>query len=540
MVRPVTYSGHGSHSASASVASASSVGSVFFLPQYMHVTDPSYISLDAANAIVASYPPPETTRNVISEDTSVSPAGLRTVNMFLDYILHEFLTRAKATSLLRLREAVALVIRTTLGTAAMVEAEQELAAYLHDSDAELYGHGDESDDDDENGEATWNLEKVWARARTKCMIYSTLGDKEEDDFEEESEEDADYDLPASKRKLSPAGAIYLTAVLEFIGEHCFLVSARTAYHRLGSSLRANDPHTQPVPLIVEDADVKRGIAEDDLTTRIWRKWKRSEKLLATLSEHTHRRHTEPRRAIDSRTGSETLTRLPFTPAQASKELGPVDPRRSSVVSAPDMAREESGNSIDSKSMSLPPSSPTKSSFAGKHKRRHHKGTSDSQSGTVRQSESVTNIKETLGERGVMLPDSPRSSRASPLDEAEMYGLPSADSKLHRPTILSEDSADSTSRSVSARGKEILLTPREDDQETEYLDAIATPQIDKVNPVEHTNVEDPLKTPTPAQATPFFAPEPVQSSGAPESEKDVVVMGGDSGLDVTVFLFHSNL
>src|SRR5579859_6564228 len=440
MVRPVTYSGHGSHSASPSVASASSVGSIFFLPQYMHVTDPSYISLDAANAIVASYPPPETTRNVISDDTSVSPAGLRTVNMFLDYILHEFLARAKATSLLRLREAVALVIRTTLGTAAMVEAEQELAAYLHDSDAELYGHGDESDDEDENGEATWNLEKVWARARTKCMIYSTLGDKEEDDFEEESEEDADYDLPASKRKLSPAGAIYLTAVLEFIGEHCFLVSARAAFHRLGSALRANDPLTQPVPLIVEDADVKRGIAEDDLTTRIWRKWKRSEKLLTTLSEHTHRRHTEPRRTIDSRTGSETLTRLPFTPAQASKELGPVDPRRISIVSAPDIdtVREENSHGIDSRTMSLPPSSLGKSSFAGKHKRRHHRGSSDSQSGTVRQSESVTNIKETLGERGVMLPDSPRSSRSSPFDDAAMYGTSTAEARPHRRTILSED------------------------------------------------------------------------------------------------------
>ena len=530
MVRPATYSGQGSHSASPSVASASSISSVFFLPQYMHVTDPSYISLEAANAIVASYPPPETTRNVISEDTSVSPAALRTVNMFLDYILHEFLARAKATSLLRLREAVALVIRTTLGTAAMVEAEQELAAYLHDSDAELYGHGDESDDDHEKGEATWNLEKVWARARTKCMIYSTLGDKEEDDFEEVSEEDADYDLPASKRKLSPAGAIYLTAVLEFIGEHCFLVSARTAFHRLGNSLRANDPLTQPVPLVVEDADVKRGIAEDELTTRIWRKWKRSEKLLTTLSEHTHRRHTEPRRTIDSRTGSETLTRLPFTPAQASKELGPVAPRRASILSVPDMAREGSGHSVESRTMSLPASSPSKSSFAGKHKRPHHKGTSDSQSGAGRQSESVSNIKETLGERGVMLPDSPRSSRGSLFEESPANGIASEDIGPRRPSILSEDSAESTSRPISARGKETLPTARDGDQETENQDALATPQCDELHPVDHMNDEDPMKTPTPGRATPFFSAEPTVTT---KNEEGVVVMGGDSGLDVVV-------
>lgn len=502
----------------------------------MHVTDPSYISLEAANAIVASYPPPETTRNVISDDTSVNPDGLRTVNMFLDYILHEFLARAKATSLLRLREAVALVIRTTLGTAAMVEAEQELAAYLHDSDAELYGHGDESDDDNDNGDSTWNLEKVWARARTKCMIYSTLGDKEEDDFEEESEEDADYDLPASKRKLSPAGAIYLTAVLEFIGEHCFLVSARTAFHRLGSSLRANDPHTQPVPLVVEDADVKRGIAEDDLTTRIWRKWKRSEKLLTTLSEHTHRRHTEPRRTIDSRTGSETLTRLPFTPAQASKQLGPVDPRRSSIVSAPDIdtTREEISHGVDSRTMSLPPSSPGKSSFAGKHKRHHHRGTSDS--GTVRQSESVTNIKETLGERGVMLPDSPRSSRANPFDEMAVNGIASAESRPLRPVVLSQDSTDNILQSVFVRGKEISQAPRENHLETEYQDALATPPLDHMKAVEDTEVPDPMRTPTPGHATKFSSTEPHQPSMPSESEEDVVVMGGDGGLDV-IAMYH---
>jgi hypothetical protein len=520
MVRPTAFSNQPSHSASPSVASASSVGSIFFLPQYMNITDPSYISLDAANAIVSSYPPPETTRNLISKDIIVTSAGLRTINMFLDYILHEFLARAKATSLLRLREAVALVIRTTLGTAAMVEAEQELAAYLHDSDTELYANGDESDEEMENGQSSWNLEKVWARSRTKCMIYSTLGDKEEEDFEEDSEEDADYDLPPSKRKLSPAGAIYLTAVLEFIGEHCFLVSARTAYHRLGNALRASDP-PEPVPLTIEDIDVKRGIAEDDLTTRIWRKWKRSEKLVATMStiSASHQggnRHT----AVDTRSGSDTLTKLPFTQAHGSNE-GPPERRRNSIVSAPDMFRDDSLESAETRTQSLP-ISPIKSTSSRKYK---HRSQVYSDSGTVRQSESVTNIKEMLGERGVTLPDSPRSSRDSSADDRTS---PRRQSHRRHSNGLTE-SSNSESPPVL---KEIIPNPKavdDDDTGTEYLDALATPRGDSPNLVRQSLIDDPLKTPTPHNTTQFF--EDVDEVVTNTVEEDAYIMGGEAGLDV---------
>ena len=499
----------------------------------MHVADPSYISLDAANAIISSYPPPETTRNLISKDVSVTPSGLRIVNLFLDYMLHEFLARARATSLLRLREAVALVIRTTLGTAAMVEAEQELAAYLHDSDHELYAHDDESEEE-ADGQSTFNLEKVWARARTKCMIYSTLGDKEEEDFIEEPEEDADYDIPASKRKLSPAGAIYLTAVLEFIGEHCLLVSARTAYQRLGNSLRAIESSTEPAPLVIDEGDVKRGIAEDDLTTRIWRKWKRSEKLLTTISSISGNRYGEPRRVIDSRTGSETLTRLPFTPAQASRELGPIDARRNSIMSAPDMSRGDSSTSVDSKTQSLPPVSPTKPHHNRKHRHRHSKVYSESGSETVRQSGSVTDIKETLGERGVMLPDSPHSPRASPFEG--FYRAPGSNPKTrHRLSALTEGSLESPGPlHISSRGKEILPIPKDtstDDGEGEYQDAVAS-QDDRQDPMATQEVDDPLKTPTLKDEKEFFT-----ETGS-KVEDDVFVMGGDAGLDVSVTLFRS--
>jgi hypothetical protein len=499
MVRPVSYTGP-SHKTTSSVASAtSSLGSVFFLPQYMQVSDPSYISLEAANAIISSYPAPETAHSLISEDVSVTPGGLRIVNLFLDYILHEFLARARATTLPRLRDAVSNVIRTSLGTAAMVEAEQELAAYLHDSDQEIYAQ----DDDEEDAVATpvpFNLEKVWARSRIKCMIYSTLGDKEEEDFTEESEEENESELPSIKRKLSPAGAIYLTAVLEFIGEHCFLVSARTAYQRLTSQLRGHEI-SEPVPLVIEEADVRRGIAEDDLTTRIWRKWKRSEKLLSTLGNLSGHRSSD-RRTFDSRTGSDTLNRLPFANAQSA-----LDARRNSIMSAPDMSRGDSSTSTDSRTQSLPAASPTKATHARKSRQRLSRVHRESSPDEIRPSDSVTNIKETLGERGVTLPDSPRLPRnnALPFEEVQRAST-STGRSTKRLSDLDEESPDSIDRRHYR-----TRDPNE-------YDALTTPAREE---------DDPLQTPTLKDEKQFF----VQT---PKIEEDVVVMGGDAGIDVRFF------
>jgi hypothetical protein len=508
MVRPGSLVSQPSHSTTPSIASASSAGSVFFVPAYVKVEDASYISLEAANAIVASYPPPETTRNVISKDINVSEPALRTVNMFLDYILHEFLARAKSTSLVRLRGAVALVIRTTLGTAAMVEAEQELAAYLHDSDTELYADGDESDDDAQDSALTWNLEKVWVRARSKCMIYSTLGDKEEDDFDEEPEDEADYDLPQSKRKLSPAGAIYLTSILEFIGEHCFLVAVRTAYQRVGNSLGNTEDHKEPVPLNIQETDVKRGIVEDDLTTRVWRRWKRSEKFVSTVAAPESSQYTSSQAS-----NGRSFTRLPFTPAQASKEL---DTRNS----LPEMSRRR--NSADSdrvKTYSLPSSSPTKSS--------RHRNSKDKDV-PIRQSSSLINIKETLGERGIVLPDSPRSSRDGNFEDSTTHSTSPPDSRQRRrSSLMSDDSMGESSRPVSSRGKEIL--PIRTSEGSLYQDALTTPGIAPVCPDEHATTEDPDKTPTPTHTAEFFQPPPEVVED--KVEEDVYVMGGTGGLDV---------
>jgi hypothetical protein len=487
----------------------------------MNHPDPSYISTPAADAVVRSYPPPEQTRNVISKDIVITTAGLRTVNLFLDYILHEFLARAKSGSLHRLREAVGMVIRTTLGTAAMVQAEEDLADFLAEN-GDDNGYYEDMDSDDEvhaQPDAGWNLEKVWLRARTKCMIYSTLGDKDEQDFPDEEEDEEDYELPASKRKISGVGAVYLTAILEFIGEQCLLVAARTAYRRVAASIHDVNLITEPIEMVVEDVDVKRGIAEESLTTRLWRKWKRSEKIMSNISTASSVYSTDTHRGYEVH--AENITRIPFTPAQAARELDRKG-SRSSIYSVPSMSRTTSVESNDPRPSSLPisPTSPT----GRKHRQRRSKNSGPSDSGTMRESVSVTNIKETLGGRGVMLPDSPRSPRMD-----EYISLTTSPTGYKHQRSISEGSISRppVSPSVSARGKEILLArPRTADDRMDSTERIDAPKRRISSPLE----EDPLQTPTPQTCAQFFnAAAPATKK---EIEEDVIIVGGEAGLDVS--------
>ena len=486
----------------------------------MNLPDPSYISEPAADAVVRSYPPPEQTRNVISNEIVIDPTGLRTVNLFLDYILHEFLSRSKSGSLHRLREAVGNVIRTTLGTAAMVQAEEDLADFLAENGdhSGFYEEMDSEEDVHVEPDAVWNLEKVWSRARTKCMIYSTLGDKDEQDFLEEEEDEEDYELPASKRKVSGVGAVYLTAILEFIGEQCLLVAARTAYRRVAASIHDVNLVAEPIQIVVEDADVKRGIAEESLTTRLWRKWKRSEKILSTISSGSSIYPPDTHRGYENH--SESISRIPFMPAQAAREFN----RRSSrniTLSVPNISSSSGGESDGPRPQSLPisPTSPTGRKY--RHRRSKHSGGSDS--GTMRESASVTNIKETLGERGVVLPDSPYSSRTE--EYISPTGSPTgykhrrsiSEGSLQRPPV---------SPTVSARGKEILVRPRTADDRYVSIDRIDSPK----RPLSSSLSDDPLKTPTP-QTRAQFLDNTVPTKKT--AEEDVFIVGGEAGLDVSL-------
>ena len=429
-MRPASHSTNPSV-ASVSTTASSSVGSVYFLPQYMHIPDPEYISVSGALSTVQEFlVDAGNAHHVLSRDIVVTPMAVQNVNFFLDYILHEILARTRSTALSRLRDGVALVIRTTLGTSAMASAEQELLDHAYVGDAELDGNLEDGTDEDEL-EVKWDLDKVWARARIVCMVYSILGDKEQDDFEE-YEEDPDAQIPASQ-KLSTAAAIYLAAVLETVASHCLRVGGRAALHRFTHHHgTTTDPMHHSALLNVEDADIKRGIVEDDLTTRLWRKWKRSENVASTILPYSV--HFDAMRNGTT----EASNQLPSSNFRSMS-------RRFSNPTAVQPAPTPSTNRL---------------SASGERRHKHRLSRPD----LTMNNDTLTDIKETLAGRGVASPESPKEQNV------EYFGRES-----------------SSTRPLSYDSLRILTPPIVKAQDVE--DDLPTPRpVAKIE-------EDPLKTPT---------------------------------------------
>lgn len=211
-----------------------------------------------------------------SDETAiVSPAALQLVNNFLDQILFNTLSKARSTSLSALRPAVVEVLKPKLAKDAINQADEELHEYL--------GGGDEDDllQAGTDFPQDWDLELVWKRTRLRCMVYSSLGDMEEED-EDYYMEQQGFDLGGNGETLdviSPAVAIFLTSILEYMGEQVLIVAGQGAYHRLQSRLAkeikngSRDPHEAADRVVVDELDMDR-VALDRTLGRLWRAWKK--------------------------------------------------------------------------------------------------------------------------------------------------------------------------------------------------------------------------------------------------------------------------
>ncbi|KAH7148842.1 hypothetical protein EDB81DRAFT_649854 [Dactylonectria macrodidyma] len=210
------------------------------------------------------------------ETALVSAEALVLVNNFLDQLLFNFLSIARATTLSALRPAVAEVLKPKLAKDAVNNADEELREYLGEGDEDDYVQpqgGDPSRD--------WDLELVWKRTRLRCMVYSSLGDMEEEDEDLHMEQEnleigADEQISAV---ISPAVAIFLTSVLEYMGELTLTVAGQAAYHRLRTKFQkeinegAKNPTDIADRIVVEDQDMER-VALDRTLGRLWRGWKK--------------------------------------------------------------------------------------------------------------------------------------------------------------------------------------------------------------------------------------------------------------------------
>lgn len=206
----------------------------------------------------------------------MSAEALTLVNSFLDQLLFNFLSISRATTLASLRPAVSEVLKPKLAKDAVNNADEELREYLGEGDEEDYVQPQGS-----NSSRDWDLELVWKRTRLRCMVYSSLGDMEEED-EDLYMEQENLEIGADEQVsdvISPAVAIFLTSVLEYMGELTLTVAGQAAYHRLRTRFQKeiNEGVRNPTDIadriVVEEQDMER-VALDRTLGRLWRGWKK--------------------------------------------------------------------------------------------------------------------------------------------------------------------------------------------------------------------------------------------------------------------------
>ena len=239
--------------------------------------DPAYISSSAASQWVSA--------ELEDDDLTVSEAALSLLNAFLDQMLYSFLSSARSTRLPQLRQAIPEVLKPRLGKEAMASADEELREYLGD------GEDEELSDfyDGQEPARDFDLELAWKLARLRCMVYTRLGDLEEEDALEiiESEHldergSQHRRFSSSSSNITPAGAIFLTSIIEYLGEQALYHAGILAQTRAsnvhpqpqeGSADTAASPSRASSQTTIEAIDVRR-LGREGPLARIWRNWRR--------------------------------------------------------------------------------------------------------------------------------------------------------------------------------------------------------------------------------------------------------------------------
>jgi hypothetical protein len=246
--------------------------------------DPAFIAVSAASQIVTNDHDSQSEAwldqhgiEPSGETALVSPPALKLVNKFLDQLLFNFLSVSRSTSLAALRPAVSEVLKPKLAKGAISGADSELHEYLGGEEDEdlLALHNGPSKSKD------WDLELVWKRTRLRCMVYSSLGDMEEEEEDYHTEQEQLESAPGSRSQdaVSPAVAIFLTSILEFMGEQVLVIAGQAAYHRLRLKHERDERDGCSTPaeiaerVVVEESDMER-VALDRTLGRLWRGWKK--------------------------------------------------------------------------------------------------------------------------------------------------------------------------------------------------------------------------------------------------------------------------
>ena len=211
------------------------------------------------------------------ENAIFSTQALSLLNGFLDHLLFAFLSTARSPSLTAIRPAISEVLRPRLAREAAEAADEELQGLLS-------GEDDEGISPIDSGKAVdrWDVEKVWKRTRLRIMVYTRLGEMEDEDEERYVQQERglsmDDDEDEEAGLVSWASAIFLTSVVEYIAEQTLLLSGQAAYARMAS--RAKKAHHLENTddgvlerLVIEEPDVEK-IALNSALGRLWRTWRK--------------------------------------------------------------------------------------------------------------------------------------------------------------------------------------------------------------------------------------------------------------------------
>lgn len=213
------------------------------------------------------------------ENAVFSEQALALLNGFLDHLLFAFLSTARSPSLTAIRPAISDVLKPRLAREAAEAADEELQGLLSGEDDEEFSPID-------GGRAIdrWHVEKVWKRTRLRIMVYTRLGEMEDEDEEKYVQQERglsmDEDEDEEAGLVSWASAIFLTSVVEYVAEQTLLVAGQAAYARMASRVKKTQrPDNNEIDegalerLVIEEPDVEK-IALNSALGRLWRTWRK--------------------------------------------------------------------------------------------------------------------------------------------------------------------------------------------------------------------------------------------------------------------------
>jgi hypothetical protein len=241
---------------------------------------PAYIAASVASQTVTDHhnaqlrdedPDAEELQNAV-----FSEPALALLNAFLDHLLFAFLSSARSPSLTAIRPAISDVLKPRLAREACEAADEELQGLLAGEDEEFPALDGRAAD-------RWDVEKVWKRTRLRIMVYTRLGELEDEDEEKYVQQERglsmDDDDDDEAGLVSWASAIFLTSVIEYVAEQTLLIAGSAAFARMAAKMRklAHKSESPQEPnlerLVVEEPDVEK-IALNSALGRLWRTWRK--------------------------------------------------------------------------------------------------------------------------------------------------------------------------------------------------------------------------------------------------------------------------